>query len=77
MDSNAEPPQMILQPISSLLPNFFNKLVPKLQERDLEAWWKILCNLQDLLRLAAAYLYKVYSKRFFNSWQLMSVFSLD
>lgn len=50
---------MILQPISSILPNFMNKGVPALQEQDQQEWWNILCQLQDLLREATGYLYKV------------------
>lgn len=58
-DTNSEPPVMILQPISSLLPNFLNKRIPALQEEDQQKWWEILCHLQDLLREATVYLYKV------------------
>lgn len=50
---------MILQPISSLLPNFLNKRVPALQEKDQQKWWEILCKLQEMLREATGYLYKV------------------
>lgn len=58
-DLNANPPVMILQPISSILPNFLNKSAPTLQEADQEEWWNILCQLQDLLREATTFMYKV------------------
>lgn len=50
---------MILQPITSLLPNFLNKLIPALQEKDQKTWWQVLCQMQELLRTATVYLYKV------------------
>eukprot|EP00095_Tigriopus_kingsejongensis_P002552 maker-scaffold309_size213625-snap-gene-0.20 protein:Tk02552 transcript:maker-scaffold309_size213625-snap-gene-0.20-mRNA-1 annotation:"GI10101" len=58
MDTNSVPSEMILQPISSLLPNFLNSLAPSLQEADQRAWWKILCTFQNLYREAALYLCK-------------------
>ncbi len=58
-DANSLPAVMILQPITSLLPNFLNKLVPALQEKDQETWWSVLCQMQELLRDATNYLFKV------------------
>ena len=37
-DSNSVPPVSILQPISSILINFINKRVPKLQAEDQAVW---------------------------------------
>ena len=50
---------MILQPISSRLPNFLNKLIPENQEKDQRRWWEILSGLQENLRYVANYLFKV------------------
>ena len=50
---------MILQPISSRLPNFLNKLIPENQEQDQRRWWEILSGLQENLRYVANYLFKV------------------
>lgn len=58
-DENSDPHVMILQPISSKLPNFLNKLIPEDQEKDQRKWWKILSGLQENLRYVANYLYKV------------------
>ena len=41
-DLNCVPASYILQPISSLLPNFFNSRQPKLQLADQEAWFDTL-----------------------------------
>ncbi|XP_046458040.1 NACHT and WD repeat domain-containing protein 2-like isoform X2 [Daphnia pulex] len=56
-DSNAVPPICILQPISSILVNFNNKRVPKLQQEDQAKWWDTLDRMQKLLRKAATTLY--------------------
>lgn len=61
IDSNAVPPEMILQPISTALPNFLNSMAPKLQENDQKIWWNILCTFQNLFQEAALYLCKVIS----------------
>ncbi|KAI8121835.1 NACHT and WD repeat domain-containing protein 2 [Lucilia cuprina] len=53
-DSNAVPPVSVLQPISSILINFNNKRVPKLQAEDQAIWWDTLGKMQKLLRKAAA-----------------------
>ncbi|CAL8088657.1 unnamed protein product [Orchesella dallaii] len=52
-DTNAVPPVMILQPISTILVNFNNKRVPKLQSQDQAIWWDTLNKMQKLLRKAA------------------------
>ncbi|XP_055855708.1 NACHT and WD repeat domain-containing protein 2 [Episyrphus balteatus] len=52
-DSNAVPPISVLQPISSILINFNNKRVPKLQAEDQAVWWDTLNKMQKLLRKAA------------------------
>ena len=64
-DTNAIPPVMILQPISSILPNFMNKLIPEKQEEDQQKWWETLCKLQKLLRDATTYLHRVIIKSIF------------
>ncbi|XP_046986255.1 NACHT and WD repeat domain-containing protein 2 [Schistocerca americana] len=56
-DSNAVPPVSVLQPISSILINFNNKRVPKLQQHDQALWWDTLARMQKLLRKAAHALY--------------------
>lgn len=56
-DSNAVPPISVLQPISSILVNFNNKRVPKLQAEDQAVWWDTLGKMQKLLRKAAHSLY--------------------
>ncbi|XP_039442775.1 NACHT and WD repeat domain-containing protein 2 [Culex pipiens pallens] len=53
-DSNAVPPISILQPISSILTNFNNKRVPKLQAEDQAVWWDTLTKMQKLFRKGAA-----------------------
>ncbi|KAJ6634768.1 NACHT and WD repeat domain-containing protein 2, partial [Pseudolycoriella hygida] len=53
-DSNAVPPISVLQPISSILINFNNKRVPKLQAEDQAIWWDTLNKMQKLLRKAAS-----------------------
>ena len=58
-DENSHPHVMILQPISSRLPNFLNKLIPENQEQDQRRWWEILSGLQENLRYVANYLFKV------------------
>ena len=57
-DENSHPQVMILQPISSKLPNFLNKLIPENQEKDQRRWWEILSGLQENLRYVANYLFK-------------------
>ena len=59
IDENSEPPEMVLQPISSKLPNFLNKLIPEEQEADQRKWFEILTNLQENLRYVSTYLFKV------------------
>lgn len=49
-DSNAVPPISVLQPISSILVNFNNKRIPKLQAEDQAIWWDTLNKMQKLLR---------------------------
>ena len=52
-DSNKVPPESILQPITTHLPHFLNKRMPKLQARDAGIWWGTLGKLQLMLRKAA------------------------
>ncbi|KAI6199667.1 hypothetical protein M3Y96_00651200 [Aphelenchoides besseyi] len=52
-DTNAVPAQVILQPISSILVNFNNKRIPKLQEQDAKSWWEVEARMQNLLRKGA------------------------
>ncbi|XP_055384364.1 NACHT and WD repeat domain-containing protein 2 isoform X2 [Condylostylus longicornis] len=56
-DNNAVPPISVLQPISSILVNFNNKRVPKLQAEDQAIWWDTLTKMQKLLRKAAQSLF--------------------
>lgn len=56
-DSNAVPPISVLQPISSILINFNNKRVPKLQAEDQAIWWDTLTKMQKLFRKATASLF--------------------
>ena len=58
-DTNCVPPQMILQPISKILPNFLNELIPLKQEADQREWWRILCEIQTLFKDATTYLFRV------------------
>ncbi|XP_064214500.1 NACHT and WD repeat domain-containing protein 2 isoform X2 [Tribolium castaneum] len=57
-DSNAVPPISVLQPISSILTNFNNKRIPKLQAEDQAKWWDTLSKFQKLFRKAAASLHQ-------------------
>lgn len=57
-DANSVPPVSILQPISSILINFINKRVPKLQAEDQAVWWDTLTKMQKLLRKGALSLYQ-------------------
>ncbi|KAL7638639.1 UNVERIFIED_CONTAM: hypothetical protein RMT77_011211 [Armadillidium vulgare] len=59
-DSNAVPFVYILQPISSILVNFNNKRVPKLQAQDQATWWDTLVKMQKLLRKAAQTCYNTH-----------------
>ncbi|XP_047484728.1 uncharacterized protein LOC125036301 [Penaeus chinensis] len=59
-DSNAVPFVYILQPISSILVNFNNKRVPKLQAQDQATWWDTLSKMQKLLRKAAQACYNTH-----------------
>ncbi|CAB3365460.1 Hypothetical predicted protein [Cloeon dipterum] len=56
-DSNAVPPVSVLQPISSILVNFNNKRVPKLQQQDQAIWWDTMVKMQKLLRKASQSLF--------------------
>ncbi|KAF2357626.1 P-loop containing nucleoside triphosphate hydrolase [Trinorchestia longiramus] len=53
IDTNAVPFVYILQWISTILVNFNNKRVPKLQAQDQATWWDTLAKMQKLLRKAA------------------------
>uniref|UniRef100_A0A0K0FUG2 NACHT domain-containing protein n=1 Tax=Strongyloides venezuelensis TaxID=75913 RepID=A0A0K0FUG2_STRVS len=57
-DLNAVPSHFTLQPISSILINFNNKRIPKLQEQDSKAWWDIEAKMQSLLRKGARICYE-------------------
>ncbi|XP_073979529.1 NACHT and WD repeat domain-containing protein 2 isoform X2 [Rhodnius prolixus] len=56
-DSNAVPPISVLQPISSILVNFNNKRIPKLQQHDQAVWWDTLGKMQKLFRKASLSLF--------------------
>ena len=47
------PPESILLPITTHLPHFLNKRMPKLQARDSGIWWGTLGKLQLMLRKAS------------------------
>jgi hypothetical protein len=51
------PPESILLPITTHLPHFLNKRMPKLQARDSGIWWGTLGKLQLMLRKASQALY--------------------
>lgn len=53
------PAVMVLQPISTMLPNFFNHLLPEQQEQEQEEWWNSLCKMQELFKEATSFLFKV------------------
>ncbi|KAI4484543.1 hypothetical protein M0804_007109 [Polistes exclamans] len=56
-DSNAVPPTSILQPISSILKNFNNKRIPKLQQEDQAIWWDTMVKMQKIFRKGAQSLF--------------------
>ncbi|XP_014210635.1 NACHT and WD repeat domain-containing protein 2 [Copidosoma floridanum] len=56
-DSNAVPPTSILQPISSILKNFNNKRIPKLQQEDQAIWWETMVKMQKMFRKGAQSLF--------------------
>ncbi|CAI5452798.1 unnamed protein product [Caenorhabditis angaria] len=57
-DTNSVPPMFVLQPISSILVNFNNKRIPKLQEQDAKQWWENEAKMQQFLRKAARSCYE-------------------
>uniref|UniRef100_A0A0N4ZF20 NACHT domain-containing protein n=1 Tax=Parastrongyloides trichosuri TaxID=131310 RepID=A0A0N4ZF20_PARTI len=57
-DFNAVPSHFTLQQISSILVNFNNKRIPKLQEQDSRAWWNVEAKMQSLLRKGAKICYE-------------------
>ena len=48
-DLNCVPPLYILQPITSILPNFLNSRKVKLQQADQEEWFKTMLELQKYI----------------------------
>ena len=62
-DNNSVPPQMILQPISKILPHFLSRLMPTKQDVDQREWWRIYCEIQGFLKEATSYLYRVSIKQ--------------
>ena len=58
-DTNNDPPVMVLQPISKILPNFLTNLIPAKQEADQRKWYESLCQMQALFRTASDCLYRV------------------
>ena len=58
-DINNDPPVMVLQPISKILPNFLSNLIPAKQEADQRKWYEALCQMQALFRTASDCLYRV------------------
>lgn len=45
-DTNNVPAQSILQPITSILPNFLNKKEPSLQAEAAASWWVVQSSIQ-------------------------------
>uniref|UniRef100_A0A1I8AA47 WD_REPEATS_REGION domain-containing protein n=2 Tax=Steinernema glaseri TaxID=37863 RepID=A0A1I8AA47_9BILA len=70
-DANSVPKQYVLQPISSILFNFNNKRIPKLQERDAKTWWQVEARMQNQLRKAAKC---CYDKGFFTHEHMHNYF---
>ena len=58
-DTNNDPPVMVLQPISKVLPNFLTNLIPAKQEADQRKWYESLRAMQALFRTASDCLYRV------------------
>ena len=58
-DTNNDPPVMVLQPISKILPNFLTNLIPAKQEADQRKWYESLTQMQALFRTASDCLYRV------------------
>ncbi|KAJ8313494.1 hypothetical protein KUTeg_008055 [Tegillarca granosa] len=56
-DLNMVPPYYILQPISSILTNYNNKRIQRLQEQDQATWWETFEKIQKILRKAAQVLF--------------------
>ena len=56
-DNNKVPPESILLPITTHLPHFLNKRMPRLQARDSGIWWGTLGKLQLMLRKASQALF--------------------
>ncbi|XP_068248399.1 NACHT and WD repeat domain-containing protein 2 [Palaemon carinicauda] len=59
-DTNSVPFVFNLQSISSILVNFNNKRIPKLQAQDAATWWDTLAKMQKLLRKAAQACYNTH-----------------
>ncbi|ULT89955.1 hypothetical protein L3Y34_008385 [Caenorhabditis briggsae] len=57
-DTNSVPPMFVLQQISSILVNFNNKRIPKLQEQDAKQWWECEAKMQQMLRKGARSCYE-------------------
>lgn len=53
-DSNAIPPEYVLQPISSQFPDFVNPPSKEAKQQALKDWWDVFLRLQSVLRKAAA-----------------------
>ena len=53
-DSNAIPPEYVLQPISSQFPDFVNPPSKEAKQQALKDWWDVFLRLQRVLRKAAA-----------------------
>ncbi|ESO82088.1 hypothetical protein LOTGIDRAFT_135306 [Lottia gigantea] len=56
-DNNSVPPVYVIQPISSILPNFNNKRSQRLQEIDQAQWWETFGKLQRIIRKSAQVLF--------------------
>lgn len=52
-NDNAVPPEYMLQPISSILPNFRNHAQPDLRKEASGTWWAAFERMQVVFRMAA------------------------
>ena len=74
-DINNDPPVMVLQPISKILPNFLSNLIPAKQEADQRKWYEALCQMQALFRTASDCLYRVFETLIKNKLLIYNIFN--
>lgn len=54
LDSNAVPKEYVLQPVTSILPNYRNQSNPELKKAASGEWWSCFERMQMALRKAAS-----------------------